>query len=334
MSWTTRRLSLLACVMFAGAALPFACSDDAEMVATAAGPGPGTGATGAQGGASSGGGGTSSGGGSSVGGATVGPGPGSGGSGGFEIAECQGHLYACGDTLDNDMDGLTDSDDPDCLGPCDDTEDSFCGGISGQNNSPCKADCYFDQDTGSGNDDCYWSHKCDPHEMAPDWYPESEVGSQCAYDANANIPGSNQSCAELEQTQSQTCLDYCGPLTPNGCDCFGCCEIPPGSGNTVYLGSVSGNANDCDSLAAACTLADANDPTKCHPCLQVTACLNDCAPCELCIGKTMLPPECFDPDGGGGQECPPESQQCGLPNDPPCPPGEYCITGCCQPVPQ
>ncbi|HEX2672038.1 MAG TPA: hypothetical protein VHM25_14245, partial [Polyangiaceae bacterium] len=49
-------------------------------------------------------------------------------------AACQGKVYDCGDCDDNDRDGLTDSDDPECTGPCDNTEDSYYGGIPGQNN--------------------------------------------------------------------------------------------------------------------------------------------------------------------------------------------------------
>src|SRR5262249_52372790 len=74
-------------------------------------------------------------------------------------ATCQGKVYACGDCADNDGDGRFDSDDPDCLGPCDNTESgALTLGIPGGNNAPCKADCYFDQDTGTGNDSCYWDH--------------------------------------------------------------------------------------------------------------------------------------------------------------------------------
>jgi len=203
-------------------AVPFAvgasCSDssDSNNAGSAAG-GSGTASGGAGSGANSG-----------TGGAGADPYTGSGGAP-TTIAECQGKVYECGDLIDNDMDGLIDSQDPDCLGPCDNTEDSYYGGIPGQNAAPCKMDCYFDQDTGSGNDDCYWSHKCDPNEQSPNYYPEPGVGSQCEYDLNAQIPGTNQGCDDLDTAQSQACLDYCGPLTPNGCDCFGCCELPAGS---------------------------------------------------------------------------------------------------------
>ena len=86
------------------------------------------------------------------------------GPGNCQVSTCQGKVYQCGDCLDNDGDCKVDAADDQCLGPCNNTENSFFGGIPGQNNSPCKSDCFFDADTGSGNDDCYWSHKCDPLE--------------------------------------------------------------------------------------------------------------------------------------------------------------------------
>ncbi|MEZ4300061.1 MAG: hypothetical protein R3B70_34255 [Polyangiaceae bacterium] len=242
-----------------------------------------------------------------------------GGCGNFcTVSTCQGKVYACGDCVDNDMDCAIDSADTQCLGPCDNTEDSFYGGIPGQNNSPCKSDCYFDQDTGSGNDDCYWSHKCDPLEVAPDYPPE---GAQCAYNPNANIPGFGGSCMSAFTTQSAVCEGYCGPLTPNGCDCFGCCVIP-GAPTPVWLGSEN------PSGTGSCTLGTLADPTMCKPCTQVAACLNTCEYCEICIGKPDLPDDC-----GGAVECPDGIDSCGLPGLPPCPTGFTCITGCCQPNP-
>jgi hypothetical protein len=255
------------------------------------------------------------------------------------IAECQGHVYQCGDLIDNDGDALVDYQDPDCLGPCDDTEDSYYGGIPGQAGPACFVDCYFDQDSGAGNDDCYWSHKCDPNEVAPTYYPESPAGAGCAYDEAAMIPGTPDGCAELFATQSQQCNDYCGPLTPNGCDCFGCCELPAGSGKTVWLGS---DDDGIQSNGGTCDLASVDDPTKCQPCLQVAACKNDCEPCELCIGKPTLPPECGSGGAGGTggsgtgcPECPAGVEPCGVPGcSDACPAGYYCTTGCCQQVPQ
>jgi hypothetical protein len=248
-------------------------------------------------------------------------------------ATCQGKIYECGDCVDNDNDGKTDMNDVGCLGPCDNTETDLTLGIPGGNSAPCKADCYFDQDTGSGNDDCYWSHKCDPLEVAPAYPPE---GSQCSYNPNANIPGYNGTCNTAFNVQSAACLDYCGPLTPNGCDCFGCCAIP-GAPTTVWLGSSSGGTGTC-------TLDNVGNPSLCKPCTQVQACLNTCGNCEICIGKPEPGPEC-DPGGNGGggagaggngsggssggDQCAPGVQPCGLPGQEPCPFGQYCITGCC-----
>ncbi len=315
------------------------------------GTGTGAGSTGTgMGGSTSGTGGMSSS--SGTAGSGTGTGTSSGTSSGVHpIAPCQNQVYKCGDGIDNDGDGLIDSDDPDCLGPCDNSEDSYYPDIPGQNSAPCKADCYFDNDTGPGNDDCYWDHGCDPHEVPPNYYPESVNGAACAYDPNTNISGTNKTCAELYQAQSQICHDICGPLTPNGCDCFGCCELPAGGGKYVYLGSVDGAGN------GTCTIADVADPDKCQPCLPVAACLNTCGTCELCLGKTELPPECFPdagvpdsgipdsgmPDSGssssssssssGGSQCSDGVIPCGLPGQLPCPGGYYCITGCCQKIP-
>jgi hypothetical protein len=245
------------------------------------------------------------------------------------IAPCQGHIYQCGDCQDNDGDGLVDSDDPNCLGPCSNNEQGLSGNIPGQNNAPCKMDCYWDQDTGSGNDDCFWDHACDTFEQGPPVSTNPEIG--CNYDPNTKFPGGDK-CMDKFNTQSQTCHDVCGPLTPNGCDCFGCCEDPNRPGNFIFAGST--NAADVGTCAAdPATMAD---PTKCKPCTPVAGCANGCGHCELCFGKTMLPPDCF-PDGGvqddGGiivGQCMPGVQPCGLPGQAVCPSGFYCITGCCQ----
>ena len=319
--------------------LPLGCDDTANVAD--AGGGSGANGTGANGGTSNGG---SSNGGSSNGGSSNGAG-GTGAGVPTEIAECQGKIYACGDLIDNDMDGLVDSQDPECLGPCDNTEDSYFGGIPGQSGPGCKVDCYFDQDSGAGNDDCYWSHVCDPNEVAPNYYPEPDNGDQCEYNGpDTVIPPTGKTCAELNAEQSQACHDYCGPLTPNGCDCFGCCELPAGSGAFVWLGSEGLDGT------TVCTIAAINDPTVCHPCAPVADCFNDCGECEICIGKPLPGPECGEGGGGSGPggsgpggggagggssgQCPDGVQECGLAGQAPCPAGQFCNTGCCYAVPQ
>jgi len=235
---------------------------------------------------------------------------------------CQGQIYQCGDCIDNDGDGLIDAQDPDCTGPCDNTEDSYFGGIPGQNNAPCRQDCYFDSDTGSGNDHCYWSQDCDPLSIAPDYPPSGD--SHCSYNPNATIPGSGSTCAGLAGTQQAQCLSYCLPLTPNGCDCFGCCELPADSGQYVWLGSAEQNTGTCDR-------AHLNDPKACHPCTPVKSCFNACDSCEVCVGRTTPSASCTTPGSG---RCTGDATPCGQPGDPQCPADYYCITGCCEAAPR
>ncbi len=107
----------------------------------------------------------------------------------------------------------------------------------------------------------------------------------------------------------------------------------------MWLGSGIGEGPGGD---GTCTLDLLDDTGACHPCTPVMECFNDCGPCELCLGRTTLPPECFPPDGGypdGGYDggyppprCEPGVQECGLPGEPECPTDYYCVTGCCVPT--
>jgi hypothetical protein len=223
-------------------------------------------------------------------------------------ATCQGKLYLCGDCKDNEGDCRADDRDGECFGACSNNESGFKGEIPGQNQNPCqKMDCYFDQDSGSGNDNCYWSQSCDPLE------PMS-----CNYDADSSIPGTGSDCAEAQATQSATCNSFCGELTPNGCDCFGCCDVEKdGNSYTIFLGSEDSGGE------GSCNLAVVDQPDKCHPCTQVEGCLNSCDVCELCLGKDELPAACE-----GQQNCG-EQTPCGLPGQAACDEGQFCLTGCC-----
>jgi hypothetical protein len=224
------------------------------------------------------------------------------GTGGCKPILCEAKGYLCGNCADDDGDGLSDAADPDCLGPCDNTEDRLDLGIPGAGNAPCKRDCYFDKDSGAGNDDCAYDLRCDP--LAPD-------ALECPFN---NPPPPNANCDGKPTT---TCLDVCKPLTPNGCDCFGCCELPGGSGNFVYIGTK--DAND----VPTCTIANAKDPSKCAKCTPMKDCFDGCDTCELCLGKDTVPPECTpEQQCPGGTPCDPKAVN-------PCPGGEYCLTGCC-----
>jgi hypothetical protein len=259
---------------------------------------------------------------------------------------CNGKLYQCANGQDDDGDKLIDAADPECTGPCDNSEGTLGLAIPGVN-VDCKQDCYWDDDSGGGNDDCDWNHKCDPKNPGPSYK------AACAYDANFTA---------CKTVQSQTCLDFCLPITPNGCDCFGCCIIyvggKPYSQGPIYLGSAPAAPNECT----------VKTPQHCAPCTQQVNCMNDCGPCELCLGKTIkdLPAYCFPgakdagppdmwiydamqpdapkpdmwiydampPDVGTPDYgivypwiCPPGVKACLTNND--CPASYYCITGCC-----
>lgn len=240
---------------------------------------------------------------------------------------CAGKLLQCGDCEDNDGDGAYDWQDKECLGPCDNTEgpglDSDVGGTTG---TSCGVDCYFDFGNGPGNDNCFWDHRCDP--LIPE---KTKCGTFVP-----SMLGSK----DCPDTQPKECAEYCMPYTPNGCDCFGCCTFPElaakgpdGGTGYVWIGNMDADNN------SICTFADILDPTKCPPCTPVGNCLNDCAPCELCLGKTTLPPQCYPPDAGtdagwdGGipGQCPDGIQPCGLAGQAQCPASYFCLSGCCRP---
>lgn len=218
---------------------------------------------------------------------------------------CRGQLYACGDCIDNDADGGIDAQDPECLGPCDDDEQGLSTGLASPS-AACRQDCYFDGDAGPGNDRCEWSHQCDVLSVAPNYPPTGEA--RCAYDPAPM----GLDCAAAAQVQPAACLEVCLPLVPNGCDCFGCCELPGGSGNFRYLGNAKGG----------CEL---DSPEACLPCTPVKSCFNDCGKCETCVGK-QPDAACRPADAcaEGAASC--DAQQ-------PCSVGQYCVTGCCVRAP-
>jgi hypothetical protein len=198
---------------------------------------------------------------------------------------CGGSVRKCGDCVD-----------PECLGPCDDSESELQSGNAVNVTGSCHADCYFDRNTGSGDDSCSWSYNCDPLSVAPAFDPTGR--QMCEHD-----PG----LASCDGSELGPCLDSCLPLTPNGCDCFGCCELPAASGHFIWLGAASE-----------------------RPCTPVPGCQNPCDECELCVGKPELPASC---SGALGPRCPEGVQSCDPETLSGCGSLEYCITGCCVPLP-
>src|SRR5690606_11999292 len=108
---------------------------------------------------------------------------------------------------------------------------------------------------------------CDDTESHLSMSPRPCPTSDCYFEPNCGV-GNDARCAEL---------------TPNGCDCHGCCNVP-GAAGAVLLGSVdSAGASTCDN-------AGLGDPARCAPCEVDPSCFNDCAECELCFGRKSLPP--------------------------------------------
>ncbi|GEM_PF-792929 len=225
-----------------------------------------------------------------------------GGSTGFggNTPNCGGDILACNDGTDNDMDGLVDLADPECVSPCDDDESTFATGLPGDNKD-CKQDCFFDGNSGSGNDGCVWDLKCDPEQPSDD----------CKFN------GGGGNC---DPTPTQECKDNCEQYTPSGCDCFGCCKVVvDGTTYTVFLG---------DEECSIDTIA------TCNTCTFNGECGNDCDPamCELCLGQdpSDLPEECNETPTcpGGEQVC--TSNPDGTDN---CPTDYFCQVGCCKLIP-
>jgi hypothetical protein len=232
-----------------------------------------------------------------------GGGDGDGGADGADGGGTDNGATQCSNTIDDDGDGAIDGFDPECTGPLDDREDSFATGIPGDNIDAVRQDCFFDGDSGHGNDGCLM-HTCClldgpcPAELKPEQFDPND----CAV--------------------SQDCIDFCAPLTPPGCDCFGCCTICDPDDGQCY------DVYTNPSVAPDCTLDVIGDPELCPRCTPNTECGTDCEPveCVLCPGQTEddLPEEC-----GGVTECPDGETVCEGSAD--CEATEFCANGCCIP---
>jgi len=205
-------------------------------------------------------------------------------------ARCGTHPCSCDDGIDNDDDGLIDGLDPECTGAYDDDEASFATGLP--NKLMACRDCFWDSNSGSGDDGCRYPYECltDP-----------------AFVGKSNCPG----CAVTAE-----CTSNCQARTPNGCDCFGCCEVPAPDGGSVHI-----------QLLEGCSLSQLADTVSCPRCEPHPECKNDCGRCELCLGKTLadLPADCAGE--GPGYACEGELAVCSRTS--PCDAGYYCHQGCC-----
>src|SRR5690606_24255830 len=143
--------------------------------------------------------------------------------------------------------------------------------------------------------------------------------TECLY-GNAPPGRGGSGCFSCDVTDQ--CRNSCLYYTPNGCDCFGCCEITDDEGVRHQI-----------LLSEGCS---ADNLEGCTTCQQSTDCRNDCGPCELCIGKTEVDPSCDNGgdepvDGGSPEqpapECPSDQTSCTA--TAPCSAGYFCLTGCC-----
>jgi len=237
-----------------------------------------------------------------------------------------GGATQCADCADNDGDGKIDGFDPECTGPADNREDSFATGIPGDNIDATWQDCFFDGNSGAGNDGCN-QHVCCLLQLTK---------QQCAdggwpHAAQYNV---NECYQPFGSTPvPQKCIDVCAPLTPPGCDCFGCCTVCQTSNDPTSCRDVILNpavSPTCDSTNITSNGADGVDGTgdePCKRCVKNTQCgSSECggATCILCPGQdpSSLPPSC-----SGSSTCPTGIIACAA--DGSCAANTYCSNGCC-----
>lgn len=206
---------------------------------------------------------------------------------------CGDHICQCSNASDDDADGEVDGFDIECAGPLDDDESSFATGVPGDNRDGAWNDCYFDGDSGHGNDGCMQRVGC----------------------LTGEIPLDDPRCAVSDE-----CLAICLPLTPNGCDCFGCCDYRVGDTIEHIL------------TGSTCSEELLADTTACPRCTPNEECVNPCGECELCQGKTIadLPSTCFHSDAGVPDLCADGVASCAASAD--CAADQTCFGGCCQSV--
>ena len=221
-------------------------------------------------------------------------------------ALCGNRACKCADDKDNDRDGLIDGLDPECTTPVDDNEETFATRDPKRPLNECE-DCFWDDNALAEDDGCTYPSEC--RSEGPTAMPGPPVMA----------PPAAMMCRSCEITPR--CVDTCRSHTPNGCDCFGCCEVTGRDGEVVNV-----------VLSDECSVKEVNKMNKCPPCVPNLDCFNPCGTCEICFGKTQESLAASCTDGGAGD---PSSPQCDdgyqtcSENDA-CPEGFYCVLGCCM----
>jgi hypothetical protein len=214
---------------------------------------------------------------------------------------CDSTKPQCNNCIDDDEDGFIDGFDPECTGVQDNREDSFETGIPGDNKDSKKQDCFFDGNSGDNCQVptcCLFADGACPVATPPNF----DRATDCAF--------------------ADTCIAACLPLTPPGCDCFGCCTVCDDNGCYDILTNPA--------VAPECTQETISDPAKCPVCVKYDTCDGgDCTPdvadCILCPGQdpTDLPADC-----NGTNTCPDGVTACTV-GGAECADTEYCQGGCC-----
>jgi len=234
-----------------------------------------------------------------------GTGDGGGGTGDGGTASCTAAGPQCNNCLDDDGDGRVDGADIECTGALDNDESSFSTGIPGDNIDTVHQDCFFDGNSGAGDDGC------DIHVCCLLGAPDR---ASCPFGANQYDP------AQCNTPETQACVALCAPLTPPGCDCFGCCTL------CDPVTNVCRDVLTNPAVAPNCDADHLSDPVACPACIQRTDCGTPCGAemCVLCPGQDPndLPPEC-----NGSTQCPAGHAECGP--GAPCPTDQFCSVGCC-----
>jgi hypothetical protein len=201
------------------------------------------------------------------------------------------HVCACSNGEDDDLDGKPDGLDNECTGAFDDDEGSFR--VNNVREGKKCSDCFFDGNPASGDDGC-------------------SVPTHCRIDGT---PGNGGGMCKKGCAATAECRERCVRITPNGCDCFGCCEVLSEGTPVPTL------------LVGTCNMDKIHEVEFCPPCQINTSCYNPCDACDLCPGKGLedlpLAPCMNAVQCPNGRSCE-FASQCGA--------SEYCSQGCCATI--
>jgi hypothetical protein len=221
--------------------------------------------------------------------------------------KCGKNVCKCANGEDDDGDGLIDGADPECTSAVDNDESTFATGGPKAPLNECE-DCFWDGNDSAEDDGCMYPGPC-----RRDGPAAMEPGPPMP------TPGTAMMCRSCDV--AARCVDTCRSRTPNGCDCFGCCEITGADGVPVNV-----------VLSDECAVKHVGNGGKCPSCVPNPECFNPCGPCELCFGKTaeQVAAECADAGEGGGTAgaCDDGYDSCS--GDSACAEGYYCVLGCCM----